>query len=73
MAKVNINDKEYDTDDMSEEAKKQLVSLQFAANEVKRLQSLLAVSQTAQSAYTKALIDILEDSEWLKTRLFLSS
>ena len=40
MAKVNINDKEYDTDDMSEEAQKQLVSLQFAANEVKRLQSL---------------------------------
>ena len=63
MPKVNINDKEYDTDNMSEDAKKQLASLQFAANEVKRLQSLLAVSQTAQSAYTKALIDILEDSE----------
>ena len=63
MTKVNINDKEYDTDEMSDEAKKQLVSLQFAANEVKRLQSLLAVSQTAQSAYTKALIDVLEDSE----------
>ncbi len=63
MAKVNINDKEYDTDDMSDEAKKQLASVQFAANEVKRLQSQLAVTQTAQSAYTKALIDILEDSE----------
>ena len=63
MAKVNINDKEYETDEMSEEAKRQLVSLQFAANEVKRLQSQLAVTQTAQSAYTKALVDILEDSE----------
>ena len=62
MAKVNINDKEYDTDNMNDEAKRQLVSLQFAANEVKRLQSLLAITQTAQSAYTKALVDILEES-----------
>ena len=63
MAKVTINDKEYDTDNMSEEAKGQLQSLQFASSEVKRLQSLLAINKTAQAAYTKALIDALEKTE----------
>ncbi len=63
MAKITINDKEYDTDNMSDEAKNQLQSLQFASSEGKRLQGLLAINKTAQSAYTKALVDELEKAE----------
>jgi hypothetical protein len=60
MAKVTIDGKEYDTENLSDEAKKQLASLQFSVSEVNRLQALLAVTKTAQSAYTKALKDALE-------------
>tara|TARA_Y100000766_G_C18575608_1_gene444597 strand:- start:191 stop:487 length:297 start_codon:yes stop_codon:yes gene_type:complete len=63
MPKVTIDDKEYDTDNISEEAKKQLASLQFCSSEVNRLQGLLAVTKTAQAAYTKALKDALEQTE----------
>ena len=63
MAKITINDKEYDTDNMSDSAKGQLQSLQFASSEAKRLQSLLAINKTAQAAYTKALMDELEKAE----------
>tara|TARA_X000001036_G_C20361728_1_gene676770 strand:- start:557 stop:745 length:189 start_codon:yes stop_codon:yes gene_type:complete len=60
MAKVTIDGKEYDSENLSDEAKKQLASLQFSVSEVNRLQALLAVTKTAQSAYTKALKDALE-------------
>ena len=60
MSKVIINEKEYETDDMSDEAKAQLQSLTFASSEAKRLQNLLAINQTAQAAYTKALMDEIE-------------
>lgn len=55
MAKITIDDKEYETDEMSESAIAQLTSLQFAAGEIQRLQALLAAMQTASNAYGKAL------------------
>ena len=36
MSKITINEKEYETDDMSEEARAQLVSLQFVDNDAAR-------------------------------------
>jgi len=63
MAKVTIDGQEYDTDNFSEEAKKQLASLQFSVSESNRLQALLAVAKTAQSAYSKALKDAIENPE----------
>ena len=59
MAKITIDDKEYETDDMSEDAKAQLQSLQFVANELTRLQMKTAALQTAQNAYGKALQEAL--------------
>ena len=38
MAKITIDEKEYETDDMSDEAKNQLGSLQFVDNEIVREQ-----------------------------------
>ena len=55
MAKVTIDDKEYDTDDMSEDANAQLVSLQFVSAEIQRLQALTAAMQTAANGYSVAL------------------
>ena len=55
MAKVTIDDKEYETDDLSEDAKAQLVSLQFVNAETQRLQAKLAAMQTAAMAYSVAL------------------
>ena len=60
MAKVTIDDKEYETDDMSEDAQAQLVSLQFVNSELPRLQAKLAAMQTAASAYSVALKNALK-------------
>tara|TARA_Y100001968_G_scaffold324957_1_gene365370 strand:+ start:1705 stop:1887 length:183 start_codon:yes stop_codon:yes gene_type:complete len=55
MAEININGKGYDIDSLSENAKKQIVSLQFVQNEIKRLNSQLAAYKTAEIAYSKAV------------------
>ncbi len=62
MAKVTIDGKEYDSENFSDEAKKQLASLQFSVSEGNRLQALIAVTKTAQAAYTNALKDAIETS-----------
>jgi len=63
MTKVTIDDKEYETDDLSENAQAQLTSLQFTNAEIQRLQALLAAMQTASNAYGKALQQEL-DQVW---------
>ena len=60
MAKITINEKEYETDDMSDEAKTQLGSLQFVDNEIVREQMKAAALQTARNAYAQALQKELE-------------
>ena len=55
MTNIKIDNKEYDFDKLSDEAKAQLVSLQFCDQELQRLQSQAAALQTARQAYAKAL------------------
>ena len=55
MAMITIDDKEYDTDHLSADAKAQLASLQFVDAELQRLQAQAAVLQTARMTYAKAL------------------
>ena len=55
MAMIKIDDKEYDFDKLSDDAKNQLNSLQFVDNELARLQAQAAVLQTARAAYVNAL------------------
>jgi hypothetical protein len=55
MTTINIDNIEYDTDKLSDEAKAQLVSLQFCDQELARLQAQSAAYQTARIAYAKAL------------------
>ena len=55
MTTINLDNIEYDTDKLSDEAKAQLVSLQFCDHELQRLQAQAAAIQTARMAYAKAL------------------
>tara|TARA_B100000965_G_scaffold71863_1_gene56735 strand:+ start:222 stop:404 length:183 start_codon:yes stop_codon:yes gene_type:complete len=55
MTEIKINGKDYDIDNLSENAKKQIVSLQFVQNEINRLNAQLAAYKTAEIAYSKAV------------------
>ena len=55
MPIIKIDNVDYDTDKLSDEAKAQLVSLQFCGQELDRLQAQVAAYQTARMAYAKAL------------------
>jgi hypothetical protein len=55
MPTIKINDKDYDTDSLSAEAKAQLEMLLAAEGEIRRLQTQLAIAQTAKNAYAQAL------------------
>ena len=55
MPKIKIDDKEYDLDTLSQEAKAQLASIQFVEQELARLQMQAAALQTARNAYLQGL------------------
>ena len=55
MTTITIDNKPYELDSLSDEAKQQLQSLQYCDAELARLQSQAAVLQTARAAYAKAL------------------
>jgi len=55
MATIKFNDKEYEIETLSDEAKLQLQSIQFIDQELLRLQAQAAVMQTARIAYSNAL------------------
>jgi hypothetical protein len=59
MTTIKIDDKDYDLETLSDEAKNQLVSLQFVDGELQRLNAQAAVLQTARLAYANALKEAL--------------
>ena len=63
MANVTIDGKEYDLDKLSDEAKKQLGSLQFVQSEINKLNGQIAVYKTAAVAYTNALKKEIDDQD----------
>ena len=63
MTTITIDEKEYETDDMSEDAQAQLVSLQFVTGEITRLQTKLAAMQTASIGYGAALKEVLKGED----------
>lgn len=60
MSKIKIDDVEYETDEMSDEAKAQIASLQFNEAHMLRLRNELAIADTARIAYANALKKELE-------------
>lgn len=63
MPTVTINDQEYDMDELSEDAKAQLVSLQATDRKINDLKMELAIMQTARNAYARAITDSLPQRE----------
>ena len=59
MATLNIDNKEYDLDTLSDECKSQLATIQFVEKELAYLQAQAAAFQTAKTAYLKALKSLL--------------
>jgi hypothetical protein len=55
MPTITIDNIDYDTAHLSDDAKAQLISLQFCDQELARLQAQAAAIQTARMAYAKAL------------------
>ena len=61
MAKFTVDGKDYDSENLSDEGKATLNSLQFVQSEMNRLQNLLAVHKTASAAYAQRLQSELND------------
>ena len=57
--RITIDNKEYELDSLSNDAKAQLASIQFVDAELARLQAQAAALQTARMAYAKALQELL--------------
>jgi hypothetical protein len=55
MPTIKIDDKDYDLDKLSDEAKQQLEMPVATDNKIRELQRDLAIAQTARNAYAKAL------------------
>ena len=60
MPKITIDDIEYNTEDLTENGKAQLASLQFLEVQMNKLKAEIAVYQTARNAYVTALKSELE-------------
>lgn len=60
MADITVDNKVYDIEKMSAEARQHLGNLQFVEAEMVRHKNQLAVLQTAHAAYAHALKEALE-------------
>lgn len=74
MTTITIDNRDYDLDTLSDEAKAQLQSLQFCDAELARLQAQASIIQTARMAYSKALQaalpSVLEQAQASETMKF---
>jgi len=61
MTKITIDNKDYEIESLSEDARAQLASLQYMDTELVRLQAQLAAMQTARNAYASALNGLLAE------------
>ena len=61
MPKITVDNIEYNTEDLSDNGKAQLASLQFLEVQMARLKSEIAVYQTARNSYVSSLKSELED------------
>ena len=62
MPKITVDNIDYNTEDLSDNGKAQLASLQFLETQLVKLQGEIAVYQTAKNAYLSALKIELEKS-----------
>ena len=60
MPKITVDGIDYNSEDLSENGKAQLASLQFLEVQMNKLKSEIAVYQTARNSYVAALKGELE-------------
>lgn len=63
MPKIKVGELEYNTEDLSDNGKAQLASLQFLEVQMQKLQNEIAVYQTARNGYVAALKAELEKTK----------
>ena len=67
MTTIKIDDKEYDFDKLTDEAKAQIDSIVLCDRKLAELQSEAAIVQTARNAYVAALQELLpkDNVNWI--------
>lgn len=63
MPKITIDEIEYNTEDLSDNGKAQLASLQFLEVQMSKLKSEIAVYSTARNSYISLLKNELENTD----------
>ena len=63
MPKITVDGIEYNTEDLSDNGKAQLASLQFLEVQMNKLKSEIAVYKTARNSYVAALKADLEGAD----------
>ena len=63
MPKITVDGIEYNTEDLTENGKAQLASLQFLEVQMAKIKSEIAVYQTARNTYVAALKADLEEKK----------
>ena len=61
--KITIDEKEYDLESLSDEAKTQVLNTRLADQEIADLQRKLAIAQTARNTYATALREELPEDQ----------
>ena len=64
MSEFTLDGKSYEIDQLSDEARAQFISYNFANAQLDKLNARRAIFETAKNAYAKALKDILEGSKY---------
>jgi len=59
MAKVNIEDKEYDMDALPAEAQTQVRNVAYCDNRIREIQAEMAMVRTARASYLNSLMKVL--------------
>ena len=54
-SKVTIDGKEYNITDLSDEAKNQILNIQFVDEQIQQLSNEFAIADTARIGYSKAI------------------
>lgn len=67
--KITIDGKDYALSEMSDAAKEQLNNLQITEQEIQRLNTKVAIAQTARAAYAQALKTALDAAGDAASRL----
>jgi hypothetical protein len=62
MPKITIDDIDYNTEDLTDNGRAQLASLQFLEAQMQKIRNEMAVYQTAQRTYIMALKSEIEKS-----------